>query len=164
MMKNFGSPLKIGVISDTHGFLRPEVFDVFSSVDHILHAGDVCSDDVLAELARLAPVSAVRGNSDFTPKCRKLPLFDVVKIGRAEIFLHHGHVDAFDGMPAGVNIIVSGHTHLPRVELFGGILRVNPGSAGPRRPSVPVSVAVITIYNRARSAEIIELPEPCEQP
>lgn len=159
MMKNFGSPLKIGVISDTHGILRPEIFDVFSNVDHILHAGDVCSDEILDELRQIAPVAAVRGNSDCTPQCRKLPLFDVVKLGRAEIFLHHGHLDALGKMPPGINIFVSGHTHLPRVELFGGILRVNPGSAGPRRPSVPVSVAVITIYNRARSAEIIELPE-----
>lgn len=157
-MKNFGSPLKIGVISDTHGLLRPAVFDVFKNVDHILHAGDICSDAILGELANLAPVAAVKGNSDYTPRCRNLPLFDVVKIGPAEIFLHHGHMEDFDFMPSGANILVSGHTHLPRVELFGGLLRVNPGSAGPRRPSSPVSVAVITIYNRARSAEIIELP------
>lgn len=158
MMKNFGSPLKIGVISDTHGLLRPAVFDVFKDVDHILHAGDICSDAILRELKTIAPVAAVKGNSDYTPGCRNLPLFDVVKIGPAEIFLHHGHSEDFDFMPSGTNIVVSGHTHLPRVELFGGILRVNPGSAGPRRPSSPVSVAVITIYNRARSASIIELP------
>lgn len=158
MMKNFGSPLKIGVISDTHGILRDEIFDVFKDVDHILHAGDICSDSLLGKLGTIAPVSAVKGNSDYTPKCRKLPLFEIVNIGRAEIFLHHGHQSAFDFMPTGTNIVVSGHTHLPRVELFGGILRVNPGSAGPRRPSAPVSVAIITIYNRARSAEIIELP------
>lgn len=157
-MKNFGSPLRIGVISDTHGLLRPAVFDVFKKVDHILHAGDVCSDSILGELASIAPVAAVRGNSDYTPECRKLPWFDIVKIGPAEIFLHHGHTENFDFMPTGANIVVSGHTHLPRVELFGGILRVNPGSAGPRRPSAPLSVAIITIYNRARSAEIIELP------
>lgn len=157
-MQNFGSPLKIGVISDTHGVLRPEVLDVFKNVDHIVHAGDICSDTLIGELQQIAPVSAVKGNSDYTPKCRNLPLFDIVKIGPAEIFLHHGHMESFNIMPPGTNIIVSGHTHLPRVELFGGILRVNPGSAGPRRPSAPVSVGIITIYNRARSAEIIELP------
>ena len=157
-MKNFGPPLKIGIISDTHGLLRPEIFDVFEDVDHILHAGDICDDDILKNLAEIAPVAAVRGNSDTTPGCRRLPLFDIVKLSSAEAYLCHGHIESFNCIPSGVNLLVSGHTHQPRIESLGGILRINPGSAGPRRPGVPVSVGIVTIYNKARSAQIIELP------
>lgn len=160
-MSNFGTPLKIGILSDTHGLLRPEVIEIFTAhgVEHILHAGDVCSETIIPELEKIAPVSAVRGNSDVTPTCRKLPLVQIVKLSRAEIYLHHGHFESFNFVPSGTNIVVSGHTHLPKIENYDGLLRINPGSAGPRRPGKPASVCIATIYNRARAAKIIEIQE-----
>ncbi len=156
-MKNFGAPLKIGVISDIHAFLRPEVFKIFKNVDHIVLAGDICSDEILPQLQKIAPVAAVRGNSDFTPNCRNLPLFDFVRLGPAEIFLTHGHVESVFEKSAGANIFVRGHTHRPKIEFVDGALHINPGSAGPRRGNLPISVALLTIFNRARSAEIVEI-------
>ncbi|MCD8283786.1 MAG: metallophosphatase family protein [Opitutae bacterium] len=155
-MENFGMPLRIGVISDTHGLVRPEIYEAFRSVDHILHAGDVGADEILAELADIALLSAVRGNIDTTPECAALPLSTTVRLGGAEIFLHHGHVDDLATMSATTDIVVVGHSHRPRIEIIDGILHVNPGSAGPRRFHFPTTVAIITLCGRARTAEIIE--------
>lgn len=154
---NLGAPLRIGIISDTHGLLRPEISEIFSDVDQILHAGDVGDVSILHRLAALAPVKAVRGNTDVAPVCRDLPICETVSLASAEIFMHHGHLEQFDFLPHGTNVLVSGHTHAPLVCWRGNVLAVNPGSAGPRRFSLPVSVAILTIYNKARSAEIIEI-------
>lgn len=154
---NFGAPLRIGIISDTHGLLRPEIFEIFAGVEHILHAGDVGDVSILRRLAEIAPVTAVRGNTDVAPGCRDLPVCETVRLASAEIFMHHGHLDAFCVPPLSANVFVSGHTHSPLVCRRGNVLAVNPGSAGPRRFDLPVCAAVLTIFNRARSAEIIEI-------
>lgn len=158
---DFGTPLRIGIISDTHGLLRPEVAQIFSGVTHILHAGDVGEISILSALSEIAPVTAVRGNTDVSPYCRNLPVFETVRLASAEIFLHHGHlIDPLsDEIPSTANVVVTGHTHVPAVRwLDGCVLAINPGSAGPRRFHLPVSVAVLTIFNRARSVEFVELP------
>lgn len=152
-----GSPLRIGIISDTHGLLRPEIAEIFQGVDHILHAGDVGDIEILGRLSTIAPVTAVRGNTDILPGCRNLPLCEAVSLASAEIFLHHGHLDEFNILPQGANVLVSGHTHAPVVCWRENVLVINPGSAGPRRFRLPVSVAILTIFNKARSAQIIEL-------
>lgn len=156
---HLGTPLRIGIISDTHGLLRPEIAEIFSGVTHILHAGDVGDISILRELSEIAPVTAVRGNTDIAPGCRTLPIFETVRLASAEIFLHHGHLDLPGGaLPDGVNVLVSGHTHVPEIRwLDGGVLAVNPGSAGPRRFRLPVSVAIVTIFDRARSAQLVEI-------
>lgn len=154
---NFGAPLRIGIISDTHGLLRPEVFEIFEGVDHILHAGDVGDVSILHRLSALAPTTAVRGNTDVAPGCRSLPVCETVSLASAEIFMHHGHLDEFNILPRGANVLVSGHTHAPLLCWRENVLVVNPGSAGPRRFRLPVSVAVLTIFNKARSAEIVEI-------
>jgi len=158
---NFGTPLRIGIISDTHGLLCPEIAEIFDGVTHILHAGDVGDISILAALSEIAPVTAVRGNTDVAPGCRNLPAFETVRLSSAEIFLHHGHLldPLGDEFPATANVIVSGHTHVPAIHwIDGGVLAINPGSAGPRRFRLPASVAVLTIFNRARSVEFVELP------
>lgn len=154
---NFGAPFRIGIISDTHGLLRPEVKEIFRGADHILHAGDVGDAEILRRLAAIAPVTAVRGNTDVAPAFRPLPLCEAASFASADIFMHHGHLDEFNILPRGANVLVSGHTHEPMVCWRGNVLVVNPGSAGPRRFRLPVSVAVLTIFNRARSVQIYEL-------
>lgn len=154
---NFGTPLRIGIISDTHGLLRDEIAEVFRDVDHILHAGDVGDISVLQRLSTIAPTTAVRGNTDTAPGCRNLPLCETVGLASAEIYLHHGHLEEFNILPAGTNVFVSGHTHVPLICWRDDVLCINPGSAGPRRFRLPVTVAMLTIYNRARSAKIVEL-------
>ncbi|MBR6797930.1 MAG: metallophosphoesterase family protein [Opitutales bacterium] len=154
---NLGAPLRIGIISDTHGLLRPEILEVFKNVDHILHAGDVGDIAILHQLSKIAPVTAVRGNTDVSPECRKLPVCETISLASAEIFMHHGHLEEFNILPHGTNVLISGHTHAPRIFWRENVLVMNPGSAGPRRFSLPVSVGILTIYNKARSAEIIQL-------
>ena len=154
---NLGAPLRIGIISDTHGLLRPEISEIFANVDHILHAGDVGDIAVLQKLSEIAPVTAVRGNTDVAPGCRNLPICETVSLASAEIFMHHGHLEAFDIFPHGTNVVVSGHTHDPKIFWRENVLIINPGSAGPRRFRLPVSVGILTVYNKARSAEIIQL-------
>lgn len=149
--------VRIGIISDTHGMLRPEIASVFRNVDHILHAGDVGDAEILRKLSEIAPTTAVRGNTDFAPGCANLPLFETLSIGTAEIYMHHGHSDELDIVPAGTNVVVTGHTHVPLIRWRDDVLFINPGSAGPRRFRLPVSVALLTILSRARSAQIVEL-------
>lgn len=154
---HLGAPLRIGIISDTHGLLRPEVLEIFGNVAHILHAGDVGDIAILHKLSEIAPVTAVRGNTDVSADSRKLPICETVRLASAEIFIHHGHLEEFNIFPHGTNVIVSGHTHAPLVRWRDNVLVINPGSAGPRRFRLPVSVGILTIYNKARSAEIIEI-------
>lgn len=152
-----GSAIRIGIISDTHSLLRPEIASVFHNVDRILHAGDVGDVEILRKLSSIAPITAVRGNTDFAPGCVDLPLCETLSIGTAEIYMHHGHLDELDIVPAGTDIVVTGHTHAPLIRWRDDVLFINPGSAGPRRFHLPVSVALLTIMSRARSAQIVEL-------
>ncbi len=145
--------MRLGVISDTHGLLRPEVFEVFSDVDHILHAGDIGSLDILTELATLAPVTAVFGNTDGFDIRAMVPKVAEIELDGFRIVVTHG--DQFGrGVTAEVlnkafpdaEILVYGHTHIPRLELVDVVVTaMNPGGAGPRRFDIPASVGILEL-------------------
>lgn len=141
--------MKIGVISDTHGLLRPEVFDEFVGVDHILHAGDIVDPAILDDLASIAPVTAVWGNCDGW-MVRELTTEDAeLDLGGVRIAMTHGHLDgSFEGIPdrfPDARVVVHGHSHWPRADWRGEVLLLNPGSAGPRAGGKPVCLAVLEI-------------------
>ncbi len=151
-------PGVIGVISDTHGLLRPEALDVLAGVELIVHAGDVGTAEVLSGLSRIAPVHAVRGNVDRGEWAQGLPLSRVVEVGEALVYVLHDLAELnLDPVAAGFAAVISGHSHKPRNEVRGGVLYLNPGSAGPRRFRLPVTVARITAAGAALSAEVIRL-------
>lgn len=148
----------IGVISDTHGLLRPEAVDALQGVDLILHAGDIGNFEVLETLKRIAPVVAVRGNNDKGDWAEKLPHGEVTAVGAISIYMIHD-VKEMDLNPAatGFQVVVSGHSHKPSVEERRGVLYVNPGSAGPRRFKLPISIARLRVSGEVVSAELVEL-------
>jgi len=148
----------IGVISDTHGLVRPQAIAALDGVDMILHAGDVGNQEVLDTLNEIAPVVAVRGNNDKGEWAESLPDWEVVEIGNVSIYMLHD-VKEIDISPAGsFQVVVSGHSHKPAIEERRGVLYVNPGSAGPRRFTLPVSVAHLRVVGEKVKANIIELP------
>jgi putative phosphoesterase len=148
----------IGVISDTHGLVRPQAIEALEGVDMILHAGDVGNQEVLDTLNEIAPVVAVRGNNDKGEWAESLPDWEVVEIGNVSIYMLHD-VKEIDISPAGsFQVVVSGHSHKPAIEERRGVLYVNPGSAGPRRFTLPVSVAHLRVVGEKVKANIIELP------
>ena len=148
----------VGVISDTHGLLRPEVLQSFKNVHHILHAGDIGDPNVLEALQKVAPVTAVRGNMDYGSWAWDLSEFKRVTLGHAEIFLIHDLFGIqFSDTENGVHAVVSGHTHRPKIDMQNDILFVNPGSAGYRSRLNPVSVGLLCIDNGRLDAEIIAL-------
>ena len=151
--------MTVGVISDTHGLLRPEVFDAFQDVELILHAGDIGGDDIFIELQAIAPVLAVRGNMDYGAWLADIPAQREIKLGKQRIFLVHdpAHVD-FDPEKRGFQGVVFGHTHRPHLETHKGILMLNPGSAGHRRKNYPISLAILIIRDGQMDAELVELP------
>ena len=138
--------MKIGVISDSHGLLRPEVAPAFAGVERILHLGDVGKASILEELKKIAPVTAVRGNVDQTGLCRELPETEVVMIGGRSVYMLHDlgalHLDPAAGKFAAV---LSGHTHIPNFYTRKGVLYFNPGSCGPRRFQLPVTVGLLEV-------------------
>jgi putative phosphoesterase len=148
----------IGIISDTHGLVRPQALEALKDVDMILHAGDIGSQDVLDTLNEIAPVVAVRGNNDKADWARSLPDWEVVEVGAVSIYMLHD-VKAIDISPsgAGFQVVVSGHSHRPAVAEQRGVLYVNPGSAGPRRFTLPVSLAHLHVASEKVHAQIIEL-------
>ncbi|RIH87742.1 phosphodiesterase [Calidithermus terrae] len=150
--------MKVGLISDTHGLLRPQALEALAGADLILHAGDVGAEGVLQALARLAPVRAVRGNVDRGGWAARLPGSEFVEAGGTLIYLLHD-LDTLDLEPAaaGVGVVLSGHTHRPAVFERAGVLYVNPGSAGPRRFRLPVSVGWLRLGEGGPRAEVVEL-------
>lgn len=148
----------IGVISDTHGILRPEAGAALAGVDLILHAGDIDVPHVLEKLSQIAPVKAVCGNMDFGPLRESLPETEVVEAGDHFLYMLHdiGRLD-LDPEAAGFAAVVFGHSHRPHLEQKGRVLLLNPGSAGPKRFGKPVCVARIDIANGRLSAQVIEL-------
>jgi uncharacterized protein len=138
--------LKIGVISDTHGLLRPQAVAALAGVDHILHAGDIGDLQILEELRKIAPVTAIRGNVDGGSAFRHLPETEVVELGGKLLYLIHD-VKQLDLNPAaaGFAAVISGHSHKPSIESEKGVLFFNPGSAGPKRFSLPISIGFLTI-------------------
>jgi len=148
----------IGVISDTHGLLRPEAVRALGGVEMILHAGDVGGPEVLEALGRVAPVVAVRGNNDRGGWAEALPEWEVVEFGAVSVYVIHD-LKEMDLSPsaAGFRVVVSGHSHKPALEERRGVLYLNPGSAGPRRFRLPVSVARLRVADGDVSAELLEL-------
>jgi len=151
-------PLRIGLISDTHDLLRPEARDFLAGSDHIVHAGDVCGPAVLDALRQIAPLSAVRGNNDRGAWAQALPVSLHVVLGGVHLHVVHDLADLdIDPAAAGVRAVVSGHSHRPAVTERGGVLYVNPGSAGPRRFKLPISLGELRIEGAAMSARLVEL-------
>jgi uncharacterized protein len=152
------SPTRIGLISDTHGLLRPQALEALRGSELILHAGDVGKSEILKALRELAPVIAVRGNVDTSEWARALPETAVAEAGNVLIYILHD-VHALDLNPAaaGFHVVVSGHSHQPGKSERDGVLYVNPGSAGPRRFQLPVTVARLNLGCMPFGVEFVEL-------
>jgi uncharacterized protein len=147
----------IGVISDTHGLLRPEAVAALAGVEHILHAGDVGDAAILDALRKISPVTAIRGNIDVWGVCAELPATDVVELGDKLFYLVHSVRDLdINPVVAGVAMVVSGHSHKASVTAKDGVIYFNPGSAGPRRFSLPVTVGFVTVED-GLEASVVEL-------
>jgi uncharacterized protein len=148
----------VGILSDTHGLLRPEAVKALRGVDHILHAGDVGDPSILDSLSAIAPVSAIRGNIDVHGPCSHLPATEVIDLhGHTFYMLHDGQALDLDPVTAGFAAVVSGHSHRPLIEYRNGVLHLNPGSAGPRRFSLPVSLALLTIRVDSLEPKLVTL-------
>ncbi len=148
----------IGVISDTHGLLRPEAVEALRGSEHIIHAGDVGDPAILEELKKIAQVTAVRGNVDKGAWARKLPETEVVEVGGVSIYVLHD-ISQLDLKPeaAGLTAVIYGHSHVPKQETRGGVLYFNPGSAGPRRFKLPVCVGRLSVGDGKVRGEILEI-------
>jgi uncharacterized protein len=148
----------LGVISDTHGLLRPEAVKALEGAETIIHAGDIGTPEVLEALHAIAPVVAVRGNNDRGDWAHALPETEVVEVGGVALYvLHDVNTLDLDPVAAGFRAVISGHSHRPAVSKRRGVLFLNPGSAGPRRFKLPVSVARLLIRGDAVDAQLIEL-------
>jgi putative phosphoesterase len=148
----------VGVISDTHGLLRPEAVAALKGSDLIIHAGDVGKPEILDELRRVAPTFAVRGNVDAAPWAAALPMTEIVEAGSMHIYVLHdlGALD-LDPRAAGLAAVISGHSHKPVAETRNGVLYLNPGSAGPRRFSLPICLARLHIKGDELHCEYVDL-------
>ena len=148
----------IGLISDTHGLLRPEAVRALAGVSHIIHAGDIGGAEVLEELRKIAPVYAVRGNNDKGPWAAALPLYEALDLEGVSIHVLHDlkEID-LDPKAAGFDVVVSGHSHKPAVDERDGVTFINPGSAGPRRFKLPVTVGYLDITTGGPRARITEI-------
>lgn len=151
----------IGAISDTHGLLRPEVLNALQGVDVIFHAGDIGGAEILEELEEIAPVLVVKGNCDHNGWSNSLPSRQLTKVGGIHFYLLHDlYLLDLDPGAAEVSVVISGHTHQPKIATIDHILFLNPGSAGPRRFDYPISIAKITLQNQAIHPELIQLNIP----
>jgi uncharacterized protein len=150
--------LRVALLSDTHGLLRPEALAFLRGADHIVHAGDIGDAGVLEALRRVAPVTAVRGNNDFGPWAENIAETELLKIGGVSIYvLHDLKRLGLDPAAAGFHVVVSGHSHQPRIDARDGVLYVNPGSCGPRRFKLPISVGEVRISGRSVKPKLVEL-------
>jgi uncharacterized protein len=149
---------RIGVISDTHGLMRPEALAALNGVSHIVHGGDIGAPEVLEALETVAPVTAVRGNNDTDAWARKLPLANTLEVVGRTLYVLHDIADLdVDPADAGFAVVVTGHSHQPKVLTKKGVLFMNPGSAGPRRFKLPVTVGLLRISAGGIDASIQEL-------
>jgi putative phosphoesterase len=152
----------LGVISDTHGLLRPEALTALAGVERILHAGDIGTDEILIALRRIAPVTAVRGNNDRGPWAEQIAEQEVVEVDGQRLLILHDlkELERSEGYAA----VITGHSHKPNIERRDGVLFLNPGSAGPRRFSLPITVAKLRISGGAIDAEILPLNPASDRP
>ena len=148
----------IGVISDTHGLLRPEALAALRGSDYIIHAGDIGGPAILTQLGKLAPVTAIRGNVDREAWTKKIPSINVLEVGGISIYVLH-NLNELDLKPeaAGFSVVVYGHSHVSRQETKNGVLYFNSGSAGPKRFRLPVTVGRLTVQDGKVSGEIFEI-------
>ncbi|HEY4374737.1 MAG TPA: metallophosphoesterase family protein [Burkholderiales bacterium] len=147
----------VGLISDTHGLLRPRAAAALAGSDYIIHAGDIGAPEILEQLAQIAPVTAVRGNNDQVPWAAHIRDTEVLRVGSAGIYVIHDVAELDPGAAAGFAAVIAGHSHKPGQALRDGVLYVNPGSAGPRRFRLPVSVGRLRIEGAKVEAELITL-------
>lgn len=148
----------LGVISDTHGLVRPEALKALAGVERIVHAGDIGDRAVLEALARVAPVTAVRGNNDRGRWAADIPETEVVEVGGVSLYLLHDlHELDLEPRVAGFAAVISGHSHQPKIDQRDGVLYLNPGSAGPRRFKLPISLAKLTIQDTRVNAQLVTL-------
>ena len=149
---------RIGLISDTHGLLRPEAVAFLEGSDLIVHAGDIGDATVIERLERLAPVTAVRGNNDKGPWAKAIAETEVLEVGDILVYVLHDIAQLdLDPAAAGFRVVMFGHSHRPSTEMRDGVLYVNPGSAGPRRFSLPIGVGELQIVDGSVEARLVEL-------
>jgi len=157
-----GTPLRVGLLSDTHGLLRPESIARLQGCDWIIHAGDICDPAILDALRALAPVTAVRGNCDQGPWAGRLRETERVRMGSISVYVIHNLARLeIDPEALGIRVVVSGHSHQPSVETRGGVLYVNPGSCGPRRFKLPVAMGELVIAGDRVRAGTVQLAISC---
>jgi len=154
------SMLRVGLISDTHGLLRPEASAFLRGCSHIVHGGDIGTPDVLQALAAIAPMTAVRGNNDKGSWAEALPETELVYFEQVFVYVIHDLAQLdIEPRAAGVSVVVSGHSHQPSIRERRGVLYVNPGSAGPRRFRLPVAVAELDIAGKSVTSRIVQLAD-----
>jgi len=159
MMRKSAERAVVGIISDTHGLLRPEACAALAGSDLIVHAGDIGDPKVLAGLAEIAPVQAVRGNKDCGPWAEAIDTTAAIEVAGQWLYvLHDLHELDLDPRAAGFAAVITGHSHRPLIETRGGVLYVNPGSAGPRRFKLPIALARLRIDTNGLSGAILEIP------
>jgi putative phosphoesterase len=148
----------IGVISDTHNLLRPEAMTSLENVDLIIHAGDVCNSGILEELQMIAPVVVVRGNNDKGAWANDIPIYKAVEIEEVFIYVIHDIKEmCLYPAPNEINVVISGHSHQPFIREENNILYLNPGSAGPRRFNLPVTIAKLNVNKKDVKSELVQL-------
>jgi uncharacterized protein len=148
---------RIGIISDTHGLLRPEAERGLTGVDHIIHAGDIGRPEIVDALRRIAPVTAIRGNVDNGEWAAEYPDTNLVRLAGKSIYVLHDLKTLQPNLGAGIDVIVSGHSHVPKIDTVGGVLYLNSGSAGPRRFKLPITLATLEITSQGMRPEIHDL-------
>jgi putative phosphoesterase len=149
---------RIGIISDTHGLLRPEAERRLAGVDHILHGGDIGRPEIITALRRIAPVTAIRGNVDTGDWAREYADTELVRlVGRSIFVLHDLKTLRIDPVALGMDVVVSGHSHMPKIEAVGGVLYLNPGSAGRRRFRLPITLATLDVTSDGLQPAIHDL-------
>jgi putative phosphoesterase len=150
--------MRIGIISDTHGLLRPEAVERLAGVHHVIHAGDIGRPEVISALRKIAPTTVVRGNVDTGEWAAGYPLTARVTLGGRSFYVLHNLAELdLDPAAAGIDVIVSGHSHRPRIETVDGVIYLNPGSAGPRRFSLPIALATLELTGGAIWPSILEV-------
>jgi len=155
---NTNNELRVGVVSDTHGLLRPEARAFLAGCDYIIHGGDIGRPEILEELEHIAPLISVRGNNDTQPWAARLRETELVRVGNIFVYVIHNLAELdIDPAAAGVRVVVCGHSHKPVIEERDGILYINPGSCGPRRFKLPISAGEITVSGSAVRARIVNL-------
>ena len=148
----------VGVLSDTHGLLRPQALDALTGVEHILHAGDVGDIRILNRLREIAPTTAIRGNIDSVGPCAELPATEAIELGGHFLYMVHAIEDLdLDPRAAEMQVVISGHSHKPSITHHRDVLYLNPGSVGPRRFALPVTLALLHLETGNVRAEIVEL-------